>query len=131
MMKTYLYCQRISKTPGNTIGIQANNSKTQFRRKKTKINNPVTNLSKPSQDVQKFDNVGNKVTKDSNCQQDINTRISKANQTLLNQSGHLPAAASIQRSQFLKAMSSVSSCKGCNGLEDHSRHLKKAGGVPD
>ena len=49
-------------------------------RKNAKSNNPITASNKPLDDVQEFIYLGSKMTTDGDCNQEINTRISKANQ---------------------------------------------------
>lgn len=64
----------------STIGLRVNVKKTQVLRKNAAINNPITLNGSPLEDVQEFVYLGSKVTTDGDCDQEINARISKANQ---------------------------------------------------
>ncbi|KAK3546988.1 hypothetical protein QTP86_007917 [Hemibagrus guttatus] len=64
----------------STIGLKVNNKKTQVLRKNVTSNTPISIDGTPLEDVQKFVYLGSKVTTDGDCNKDINTRVSKANQ---------------------------------------------------
>ena len=64
----------------STIGLKVNAKKTQALRKNTTNNNPIMVNGNPLEDVQEFTYLGSKVTSDGDCIQEINARISKANQ---------------------------------------------------
>ncbi|KAK3517624.1 hypothetical protein QTP70_013436 [Hemibagrus guttatus] len=64
----------------STIGLKVNNKKTQVLRKNVTSNTPIAIDGTPLEDVQEFVYLGSKVTTDGDCNKDINTRVSKANQ---------------------------------------------------
>ena len=64
----------------STIGLKVNKKKTQVMRINTTSNAPVTLDGTPIEDVQEFVYLGSKVTTDGDCNLDVNTRVSKANQ---------------------------------------------------
>ena len=63
-----------------TIGIKVNSKKTQVLRMITRVNNPVMIDGKHIEDVEEFNYLATKVTT-GDCNQEINTNISTANQT--------------------------------------------------
>ena len=69
----------LSKT-ANTIGLNVNTKNTQVVKKKTRVNDPVMIDGKHLDDVEKSTYLGTKVTTTGDCDQEINTRINKANQ---------------------------------------------------
>ena len=71
--------ERLSKT-ASTIDLKVNTKKTKVLRKNTRVNDPVMIDGKYLEDVEESTYIGTKVTTSSNCNQGINTRISKANQ---------------------------------------------------
>ena len=64
----------------STIGLKVNEKKTKVLRKNAITNNPVTVSGRPIEDVQGFVYLGSKVTTDGDCDVEVTTRISKANQ---------------------------------------------------
>ena len=72
--------ERLSKT-ANTIGLKVNTKKTQVLRKSTRVNDPVMIGGKHLEDIEEFTYLGTNVTTTSDCDQEINTWISKANQS--------------------------------------------------
>jgi hypothetical protein len=64
---------RLSETV-STIGLKVNKKKSQVMSKNTNRNTPVYLDGTPLEDIQEF------VTTDGDCDQDVSTRISKANQ---------------------------------------------------
>ena len=70
--------ERLSKI-ANAIGLKVNTNKTQVLRKNTGVNFPVMIEEKHLEDVEEFTYLCTKVTATSDCDQEINTRISKAN----------------------------------------------------
>ena len=74
--------ERLNKT-ANTIGLKVNTKTTQILRKNTRVNDPVMIDGKHLEDVEDFTYLGTKVTTTSDCIQEINTRISKANQAFV------------------------------------------------
>ena len=65
----------------STIGLKDNTKKIQVMRKNTRVNDSVMIDGKHLEDIGEFTYLGNKVTKTGYCNQDINTRINKANHT--------------------------------------------------
>ena len=63
-----------------TIGLKVNKRKTQVLRKNVTTITPVTLEGTPLEDVEEFVYLGSKVTTSGDCDQEINARISKANQ---------------------------------------------------
>ena len=66
------------KTSSN-IGLKVSTRKTQVLRKNTRVNNPVMIGGKRLGDAEKFIYLGTMVTTTRDCDQESNTRISKAN----------------------------------------------------
>ena len=63
----------------STIGLKINEKKTKILRKNAS-DNPVTVSGKPLEDVHDFVYLGSKVTSEGGCDEEVTTRISKANQ---------------------------------------------------
>ena len=64
----------------STIGLKVNEKKTKVLRKNAITNNLVTVNGIPIEDAQEFVYLGSKVTTDGDCDVEVTTRISKANQ---------------------------------------------------
>ena len=64
----------------NTIGLKFNTKKTQVLRKNTRVNDTVMIDGRHLEDVEEFTYFDTKVTTTGDCDQEINTRISNANQ---------------------------------------------------
>ena len=70
--------ERLGKT-AKTIGLKVNTNKAQLQRKNTNVNDPIINDGKHQEYVERFTYFGTNVTTTSDCDQEINARISKAN----------------------------------------------------
>ena len=71
--------EHLSKT-ANTIGLNVNTKKTQVLRKNTRVKDSIMIDGKQILDVDEFTYLGTNVTSRSDCDAEISTRISKANQ---------------------------------------------------
>ena len=72
--------ERLSKTT-NTIGFKVNTKKTQVLRMNARMNDPVMIDWEHLEDVEEFAYLGTEVTTTGDCDKEINTWISKANQS--------------------------------------------------
>lgn len=64
----------------NTIGLRVNTKKTQVMRKNARNTDPITVNGRQLENVEEFTYLGSKMTTDGDCEQEIKTRLSKANQ---------------------------------------------------